>query len=318
MARKTYYEILKVSEDATKREIKKAFRLRAAECHPDKVMHLEAALRERAERKMTLINEAYKVLADETSRKEYDEYLDILAVKRGETPPKRASAEEREKEASPAKAKPPSSPTAPSGKETVSEVMGPGTRLDAPSDVAAGPAASPEPSEPEKPPPPPPELSGSELLGALERAIARIRSGISETHPGVPFQVGGVPGFDLTLHGATTEHAFGLYLGSADRLETSTLEGFIQKTQDAASRVPLHGTPLSSVVLVLFLQYADRKKLEAAIRDHNQKQMATLVKRRGRTTLAGTLHIPSGTLYLPYGHTIGLDLGSLSDVGAHY
>ena len=81
MARKTYYEILKVAPDASRREIKKAFRLRAAECHPDKVMHLEVELRERAERKMTLINEAYKVLSDETSRTEYDEYLGVVRAK---------------------------------------------------------------------------------------------------------------------------------------------------------------------------------------------------------------------------------------------
>lgn len=306
MARKTYYEILKVSPDATSREIKKAFRLRAAECHPDKVMHLEAELRERAERKMTLINEAYNVLSGETSRQEYDEYLDILAVKRGDPPGKRFDPEKESDQ-----------PREPS-KATVSEAMGPGTKLDPVDAPSSAPPSTPEPEVPEKPPPPPPELTGSELLSALERAISRIREGITETHPGVPFQVGGVPGFDLTLHGATADHAYGLYLASADRLETSTLQGFIQKTKEAASRVPLHGTPLSSVVLVLFLQYANRGELESSIQDHNQREMATLVKRRGRTTLIGTLHIPSGSLFLPYGRTIGLDLGYLSDVGAHY
>lgn len=313
MARKTYYEILKVATDASARDVKKAFRLRAAECHPDKVMHLEPELRERAERKMTLINEAYKVLSDDASRREYDEYLDILAVKRGDAPAPRAEASEPQKEPDASLGKQPPPQPKP---ETVSGVMGPETKLEPPTDAAT--STPPPPSEPEKPPPPPPELKGSELLGALERAIARVRDGISVTHPGVAFQVGGVSGFDLTLHGATTEHAYGLYLGSADRLETATLQGFIQKTEDAASRVPLHGTPLFSVVLVLFLQYASRSELEAAIRDHNQRQMATLVKRRGRTTLAGALHIPSGTLYLPYGRTIGLDLSYLSDVGAHY
>lgn len=312
MARKTYYEILKVAHDAPRREIKKAFRLRAAECHPDKVMHLEEALRERAERKMTLINEAYKVLSDETARTEYDEYLEILAVKRGDPPPKRAAPEKSDPSPDP------SGGSGPGGnKQTVSEVMGPGTKLETP-DSPNPAAANAPPSEPEKPPPPPPELRGGELIAALERAISRIQSGISETHPGIPFQVGGVPGFDLTLHGATTEHAYGLYLGSADRLETGTLQGLIQKTEEAASRVPLHGTPLSSVLLVLFLQYANRNELEGAVRAHNQRQMASLVKKRGRTTLAGTLHIPSGTLYLPYGRTIGLDLSYLSDVGAHY
>jgi curved DNA-binding protein CbpA len=299
LARKTYYEILKVQSDASRREIKKAFRLRAAECHPDKVMHLEVELRERAERKMTLINEAYKVLSNDGARQDYDEYLEILAVKRGDPPPKRFNAESSGDEAD--KDAPASKPKKQEAKKS-----------------EPPPEPTPPPPEPEKPPPPPPELSGSELLGALERAIGRIQGGISETHPGIPFQVGGVPGFDLTLHGASTEHAYGLYLGSADRLDDSTLQGFIQKTEDAASRVPLQGTPLSSVVLVLFLQYADRKQLEAAVRENNQRQMATLVKRRGRTTLAGTLHIPSGTLFLPYARTIGLDLRYLSDVGSHY
>lgn len=74
-ADRTYYEILDVSFDASLDEIRKAYRRRASECHPDKVRNLDIEIRQLAEAKMMQINEAYKVLGDEQQRAEYDEWV---------------------------------------------------------------------------------------------------------------------------------------------------------------------------------------------------------------------------------------------------
>ncbi len=63
---KDYYSILGVEKGANKDEIKKAFRKKAHELHPDKQGGDEAKFKE--------INEAYQVLGDETKRQQYDQY----------------------------------------------------------------------------------------------------------------------------------------------------------------------------------------------------------------------------------------------------
>lgn len=63
---KDYYEILGVQKDATKDDIKKAFRKLAHEHHPDKKTGNEAKFKE--------ANEAYSVLSDDEKRKQYDMY----------------------------------------------------------------------------------------------------------------------------------------------------------------------------------------------------------------------------------------------------
>ncbi len=62
---KNYYEILGVSRDASKEDVKKAFRKLAHKHHPDKGGE-EAKFKE--------INEAYQILSDERKRAEYDRY----------------------------------------------------------------------------------------------------------------------------------------------------------------------------------------------------------------------------------------------------
>ncbi len=62
---KNYYEILGIARDASKEDVKKAFRRLAHKYHPDKGGD-EAKFKE--------INEAYQILTDEKKRAEYDRY----------------------------------------------------------------------------------------------------------------------------------------------------------------------------------------------------------------------------------------------------
>lgn len=66
---KTLYELLEVSENASKEIIEKAYKVLAKKYHPDLQ---EEGDKQEAEKKMKQINEAYEVLSDEEKRKEYD------------------------------------------------------------------------------------------------------------------------------------------------------------------------------------------------------------------------------------------------------
>lgn len=70
--KKTLYDILEVSEQASKEVIEKAYRVLAKKYHPD-LQTDENKIK--AESKMKEINEAYNVLSDELSREKYDEKL---------------------------------------------------------------------------------------------------------------------------------------------------------------------------------------------------------------------------------------------------
>lgn len=69
-----YYQVLGVEFEATADEIKKAYRKRALELHPDKNIGKE----EEANKKFTLLQEAYEVLSDAQERAWYDGHRDQI------------------------------------------------------------------------------------------------------------------------------------------------------------------------------------------------------------------------------------------------
>lgn len=69
MAKRDYYEVLEVSKNASKEEIKKAYRKQALKYHPDKNPG-DA----RAEEKFKEAAEAYEVLSNDEKRARYDRY----------------------------------------------------------------------------------------------------------------------------------------------------------------------------------------------------------------------------------------------------
>ncbi len=70
---KDYYKILGVSKNADAKEIKKAFRSLARELHPDTNPD------PKAEEKFKAVSEAYDVIGDDATRKEYDEFRTMAA-----------------------------------------------------------------------------------------------------------------------------------------------------------------------------------------------------------------------------------------------
>ena len=71
VAEKTYYQLLEVEQDASLKDIKKAYRRLALQHHPDRNRGNE----KEAELIFRDISEAYEVLSDENSRGEYDRSL---------------------------------------------------------------------------------------------------------------------------------------------------------------------------------------------------------------------------------------------------
>ena len=69
MAKRDYYEVLGVSKSATADEIKKAYRKKAMEYHPDRNPG-----NAEAEEKFKEAAEAYDVLSDANKKARYDQY----------------------------------------------------------------------------------------------------------------------------------------------------------------------------------------------------------------------------------------------------
>ncbi len=69
MAKEDYYAVLGVERDATPEQIKKAYRRKAVECHPDKHKGDKAM-----EERFKTLSEAYEALKDPDKRAAYDRY----------------------------------------------------------------------------------------------------------------------------------------------------------------------------------------------------------------------------------------------------
>ena len=84
----TYYEILEVSPNATTREIQKAYEHAKETFHADSIAVYSLFSEEDVKRIRTVIEEAYRVLIDETLRRQYDEsHSEAIANQKWERPP---------------------------------------------------------------------------------------------------------------------------------------------------------------------------------------------------------------------------------------
>src|SRR3989344_4157729 len=71
MANKDYYQVLGVQKNATKEEVKKAFKKLAMQYHPDRAPDDK---KQEYEEKFKEINEAASILADDKKRQQYDQF----------------------------------------------------------------------------------------------------------------------------------------------------------------------------------------------------------------------------------------------------
>lgn len=92
--RNNYYAILGVSQTASEIEIRKAYKVRAMECHPDKSQH------PRAEEAFKLVATAHETLKDKEKRRVYDHHgaEGVKAHEAGHSPAAAAAAARREQQ----------------------------------------------------------------------------------------------------------------------------------------------------------------------------------------------------------------------------
>ena len=74
MAKRDYYEVLGVEKNATADAIKKAYRKKAIQYHPDKQKDKSEAEQKDAEEKFKEAAEAYSVLSDPDKKARYDQF----------------------------------------------------------------------------------------------------------------------------------------------------------------------------------------------------------------------------------------------------
>lgn len=74
MSKRDYYEVLGVEKGAASEDIKKAFRRKASEFHPDRHPHLDESARKEMEERFKEVGEAYSVLSDGSKRERYDRF----------------------------------------------------------------------------------------------------------------------------------------------------------------------------------------------------------------------------------------------------
>ena len=74
MADRDYYEVLGVDKSASADDIKKAYRKKAMQYHPDRQVNKTDAEKKEAEEKFKEAAEAYSVLSDPDKRQRYDQY----------------------------------------------------------------------------------------------------------------------------------------------------------------------------------------------------------------------------------------------------
>ena len=86
MMETSYYDVLGVSPRATPEAIRRAYRHRARQLHPDRHATAAAVTTGPAGRAMQELNEAWRVLGDPTRRARYDQALEAASA------PRRASA----------------------------------------------------------------------------------------------------------------------------------------------------------------------------------------------------------------------------------
>lgn len=78
-----YYNVLEVGDFAGEGEIKKAYRQKSRQYHPDLVGNLGPKLQRVAKREMALINRAYEILGNPARRSQYDIWLKTAKTKHG-------------------------------------------------------------------------------------------------------------------------------------------------------------------------------------------------------------------------------------------
>ncbi|KAF5336044.1 hypothetical protein D9611_006361 [Ephemerocybe angulata] len=72
----TFYDVLGIPKDAATDEIRKAYRKRALETHPDKLdINANEKEKQTAERQFHKVNEAFQTLGDASKRRRYDALL---------------------------------------------------------------------------------------------------------------------------------------------------------------------------------------------------------------------------------------------------